>query len=81
MDRTQCRIAVTNGGHKDSDAGQVVNIVEVAAPTHHFLVNGIELLRATTDLGLDLCLAEVLVHSINNSLHVCVALGRAVLDQ
>ena len=81
MDRAKCRVAVPDRGHQDPDAGQIVNIVEVPASTHHFLVNRIELLRSTAHLCLDLRLAEIVVYSINDTLHVCVTLRRAVLDE
>ena len=52
MNSSQYRVAIAYGIHDHPNANEVVDVVELATAHHHFLVNAIELLRATIYLAL-----------------------------
>ena len=60
--------------HPDPD--QVEDVVELAALHDHLLVDGVEVLRAAGDLGVDPQLGEPLAHLLEHLGEVEVALGR-----
>ena len=77
VDRAERGVAVLHRVDDDPDADEVEDVVELAALHDHLLVDGVEVLRAAGDLGVDAQLGQAVPDLLEHLGEVQVALGRA----
>lgn len=75
MDGPEDRIAVTNTADEDTDADQVVDVVELATAHDHLLIDRVQLLGPPHDASADPQLTEVRVDGLDDVADVLLALG------
>jgi hypothetical protein len=80
MECTQRGIAIAWGLDQHSQPNQVIDLLEVAAPNDHLLVDRVIVLRPAGDRGLDLGRVQVGVHLIDDLLQELIAAGRGLGD-
>ncbi len=85
MDEAERRVAVARPLFRgplahDSHGGQVVDLVELPAPLGHLVVDRIEVLRASGDLGGHVSLAKLLAQDLPGLLCLRIAIGALVGD-
>ena len=75
MDDADRAVAVLDGIDEDTDAGEVEDLVELLAAAAHLHVDGVEVLDAAVDIGLDARALERLVQELRRFVDVVLAIG------
>ena len=81
VDRAEHCIAVAHRVHEDPNPDEVVDLVELATPHDHLLVDRVVLLGATRHAALDFQGLEVILDCVDDLLYETLTLRRALADK
>ncbi len=76
MQHTEGAVAVALRVHQNAQADQIVDLEEVAAAHHHFLVDRVVVLRTAVHRGLDAGLGQVVLHLVDHLTQVVLTQRR-----
>jgi hypothetical protein len=81
VDGAERAVAITKVVDQDAESREVVDLVELLAADHHLLVDGVQVLRAPIDIGLDARLTQPRTRRLQYSIDVLLAFAPAPFDE
>ena len=75
VDDAQHRVAVSDRLHQDPNADEVIDVRELTAPDHHFLVDRVEVLGTPGDRRLDASASDVALELVDDTREVLIPRG------